>query len=78
MEINQGIALINKSNSSNFLLKLFSYELSEIQLIEIKTILAKYFAKKAGDEMDQLWEDNNWSNDTMNQWLNEHKRTKYE
>lgn len=60
------------------LLKLFSYELNETQLIEIKTILAKYFAKKASDEMDQLWEDKNWSDETMNQWLKERMRTKYE
>ncbi len=60
------------------LLKLFSYELNETQLLEIKTILAKYFAKKASDEMDQLWEDKNWSDETMNQWLKERMRTKYE
>jgi len=60
------------------LLKLFSYELKDSQLIEIKDILSNYFANKASDEMDKLWEQNNWSNKTMEDWAEEHMRTKYE
>ena len=58
------------------LLKLFSVELPESQLIEIRDLLAQYFAKKASDEMDRLWEENNWSDKTMEDWSNEHLRTK--
>ena len=39
-------------------------------------MLAKYFAKTATDEMDKLWEENNWNNDTMKEWLNENLRKK--
>ena len=60
------------------ILKLFSVELPSNQLIEIRDILSKYFAKKASDEMDRLWEENNWSDKTMDDWSNEHMRTKYE
>lgn len=58
------------------LLKLFQYNLPEKQLAEIRNILAKYFAKSATEEMDKLWDENNWSNDTMNKWANEHLRKK--
>ena len=60
------------------LLKLFSVELPDSQLIEIRDLLSQYFAKKASDEMDRLWEENNWSDKTMEDWSNEHMRTKYE
>lgn len=60
------------------LLKTFKYELSDIQLKEIKNLLAQYFAQKATEEMDNLWDDNNWSNETTDEWLSEHMRTKYD
>ncbi len=60
------------------LLEMFDYELPDNQLNEIRDMLVKYFADKASDEMDKLWEENNWSNDTMKGWGEEHMRTKYE
>jgi hypothetical protein len=58
------------------LLKLFQYNLPEEQLVEIKNMLGKYFAKTATAEMDKLWEENNWDNDLMKEWANEHLRKK--
>jgi hypothetical protein len=58
------------------LLKLFQYDLPEKQLTEIKNMLAKYFAKTATAEMDKLWEENNWTDETMNDWANDHLRKK--
>jgi len=58
------------------LLKLFQYNLSEKQLLEIRNILAKYFAKTATAEMDKLWEDNDWNNNIMKAWADEHLRKK--
>lgn len=58
------------------LLKLFQYDLPEKQLAEIKNMLAKYFAQTATAEMDKLWDENNWTNETMNDWANEHLRKK--
>ena len=58
------------------LLKLFKYNLPEKQLTEIKNILAKYFAESATTEMDKLWDENKWNNETMNEWANEHLRKK--
>ncbi len=63
---------INKplTNLQVELLKLFSLELSEEELIEIRRMLARYFADRASDEMDRLWEANDWSDKTMDEWLN--------
>ena len=58
------------------LLKLFQYDLPEKQLVEIKNLLARYFANSATAEMDKLWEENNWSNDMMKEWADEHLRKK--
>ena len=56
------------------LLKLFQYNLPEKQIAEIKNMLAKYFAKSATEEMDRLWDENNWSDETMKDWATEHLR----
>jgi len=65
------------SNLQLELLKVFSYQLNDIQLFEIRDILAKYFAEKATHEIDVLWNVNNWDNATMGNWANEHMRTLY-
>ena len=50
------------------LLKLYQFQLNEKQLKEIKDLLSKYFAESASDEMDRLWDEKGWSNDTMDKW----------
>jgi hypothetical protein len=57
------------------LLKLFKYNLNQKQLLEVKDLLAKYFADKATREMDKLWEEKGLTDETMDSWLNEHMRT---
>ncbi len=59
------------------LVKLFAYQVPDNQLSEIKDLLAKYFAEVASKEMDKLWEENQWNDQTMEDWLNEHNRTPY-
>lgn len=59
------------------LVKLFSYKIAESQVLEIKQLLSNYFADKATEEMDRLWDENNWTEETMKEWSNEHLRTPY-
>ncbi len=59
------------------LIRLFSYQIPDNQIGEIKDLLAKYFAEVATREMDKLWDENQWNNDTMEIWSNEHLRTPY-
>lgn len=63
------------SNLQVELLKVFTYDLSDTQLLEIKTLLANYFAQKASDRIDELWEEKGWTAETMKEWGNEHMRT---
>jgi hypothetical protein len=65
------------TNLQHELLKVFQYNLSEGQLLEIRGLLATYFAEKATDEMDRLWETQSWNEDTMKRWAKEHTRTLY-
>ena len=65
------------SNLQLELLKVFSYQLNNQQLSDIKNLLTNYFAQQATQEMDKLWEENNWDNDTMVDWANEHLRASY-
>lgn len=53
------------------LLKLFSLDLTEQELADVRRMLAAYFAQKATDEMDRLWDTNGWDDATMDKWLAE-------
>lgn len=66
------------TNLQHEFIKVFSFNLPEVQLLEIKDLLARYFADIASDEMDKLWDENGWTNETMDNWSKEHKQTKYE
>ena len=63
------------SNLQLELLKVYSQNLDDDQLLEIKDILTNYFAEKATQEMDKLWVENNWDNKTIDIWANEHMRS---
>lgn len=54
------------------LIKMFNRQVPEEQLLEIKNLLAKYFAEVATREMDKLWVENDWNDDTMEEWLTEY------
>lgn len=57
------------------LLKVFSIELEEHQLLDVRDMLTRYFAESAANEMDKLWEERGWTDETMQTWLNESNRT---
>ncbi len=59
------------------LLRIFSRNISENDLIEIKQLLSQYFAKKAIEQTDSVWDANNWNDKDEEYFLNEHLRTPY-
>jgi hypothetical protein len=59
------------SNLQQELLKLYGTDIPEADLLHIKRYLANYFAGKAIKEADDIWDKKGYSDDTMNQWLNE-------
>lgn len=62
------------SNIQIELLKLYSNNIKEKRLQEIKLLLAKYFAQKATEAMDAVWEEKNLTKKDMINWANEHNR----
>lgn len=66
------------SNLQLELLKIFSFEISDDQLLEIKSLLVKYFADKVSTDIDNLFEEQGWGQDKIEEWAQEHMRTPYE
>lgn len=59
------------SNLQQELLKIYSSDISEEDLLHIRRYLAKYFAEKAISEADEICRQKGYTNETLNQWLNE-------
>jgi hypothetical protein len=57
------------SNIQQELLKLYSSDIAEADLLHIKRYLAKYFAFKAIGDADAIWDQKGYTNETMDQWL---------
>ena len=66
------------SNLQLELLKLYSFNLPENQLKDIKKMLADYFAREIDVEMDKLGEEKGWDQSTIEKWKSTHMRTPYE
>lgn len=70
---------INNLNQQQLeILKLFSRELEPKDLIEIKRLIVRYLADKVTKAADEIWNENNWTDDDMERLLKTHKRTPYE
>ena len=67
----------NLSNLQMELLKMFHYNLSESQLLEVKKVLSDFFAKNLSTEINKFWDENDWDEKTIESLKNEHLRTKY-
>lgn len=61
------------SNLQQELLKLYASNVSEADLLHIRRYLVQYFANKAISEADKIWDERGYTNETMDQWLNEDK-----
>jgi hypothetical protein len=67
---------ISLSNLQIELLKLYRNNISEQYLFDIKMMLARYFAEKATEAMDRIWEEQNLTEQDMINWTHEHHRLK--
>ncbi len=47
------------------------------EAVEIRRLIGLYHAERATQLMGELWEQNDWTADTMQQWLREHMRTNH-
>ena len=65
---------IGLSNLQQELLRLYGNDGPESTLHEIKILLARYFADKASDAMDEVWQNRVVNPQDMIGWANEHNR----
>lgn len=65
------------SNLQRELLKLFAKNVSEEDLIAIRQLIARYFAEKAMDLADQVWEEKGWTEEDAIRLANTKMRTPY-
>lgn len=65
------------SNAQLELLKLFSTDLKDNDLEDLKKILLKFKFQLVTKMADEVWEEKGWTNETMDDFLNTHMRTPY-
>ena len=58
------------SNVQSEMLKLFSTDVPEKELIEIKDMISRYLLDKARDKADAAWDDKGYSDEKLRQILN--------
>ncbi|MCB9151121.1 MAG: hypothetical protein H6641_20370 [Caldilineaceae bacterium] len=60
-----------KENLQQEIIQLYTTDLDYQELLRLKQILANFFASKAINEADEIWDERNSSDETMETWLNE-------
>ena len=65
------------NNAQLELLKLFSTNLSEQDLQELKHLLLEFKFKKVTALADKAWEEQGWTNESVDKLLHTHLRTPY-
>lgn len=58
------------SNIQSEMLKLFSADIPEKHLIEIRNMIARFLLDKARDKADAIWENKGYSDEKLEQILN--------
>jgi hypothetical protein len=62
------------SNLQLELLKTFTRQVSDEDVLAIRKMLAQYFAQKAMNLADEVWDKNNWTAKDTQQLSSEHNR----
>lgn len=65
------------TNAQLEIIQLFSSNLNDTDLSDLKRLLIAYKAERLARKINQLWEDKKWSQDTMDSFLEMHLRTPY-
>ena len=59
------------------MLELASRVSSEVEMQDIRRMLGQYFAKRAEEAIDRLWDEGVLNDGVMEEWKSEHMRTPY-
>lgn len=66
---------INLNSHQLEILKLFSREMDDTDLIEIKRLIVAYLGKNITEMADDVWETEKWDSEKVNDLLNTRDRT---
>lgn len=64
------------SNAQLEILKAFSYNLSNQELVEFKETIANYFAKRAIEAANKAWDEKKWTDADVDEMLTTKMRKK--
>ena len=64
------------SNVQLELLKTFSHQLSEGEILELRKILARFFAQRAIQLSNEVWDKNEWTDEDVDRMLETKMRKK--
>ena len=53
----------------------FGRNVSEKEAADIRHLIGLYYAERAADLVDEQWNENAWTAETMHKWVREHLRT---
>lgn len=67
----------NLTNLQQELLRVFSMNLSDLELQKIRLYISQVLLERAHDAADQMWEERGYTQETMEEWLQNHDRTPY-
>ena len=59
------------------MLELVARVSSEVEMQDIRRMLGQYFAKRAEDAIDRLWDEGVLNDNVIEEWKSEHMRTPY-
>lgn len=65
------------SNLQLELLKAFSHQLSEADLLQVKAMLAAFFAEKSIEAANKVWDEQGWNQEKVDTLLHTKLRTTY-
>lgn len=65
------------SNLQLELLKAFSHQLSEDDLLQVKAMLAAFFANKSIEAANKVWDEEGWNQEKVDALLRAKLRTPY-
>jgi len=63
------------SNLQLELLKTFSHQLEERELLEVKKILASFFAQRTIEQANKVWDEKGWTDTDVDRMLNTKMRS---
>ena len=65
------------TNAQMELLEFFKQDLGPSEILELRRMLVAFKAQRVFPLLDEQWEKENWTDETMKSWAAEHNRTPY-